>query len=1230
MKIEEITNQTMENNIVIKGYVFKAEMVKTRAGKHIQSLWVTDYTDSIIVKRFENNSNNSLEELKVIGKGNIWIKVRGEARFDSFAHETVLMAREVEVIKSPASRKDTCEAKRVELHTHSKMSAMDGIGTISQYINAVASWGHKAIAVTDHGNVQSFPEAQMASGKAGIKMIYGVEFNMVDPVLNIVYNPIDTSIEHATYVSFDLETTGLSVIHDGITEFGAVKIRNGEVIDRMQKFINPGKTISSRITNLTSITNDMVKNEPTIDAVLSEIIEFFDDCILVAHNANFDIGFLNENLRRNNLPEITNPVIDSLALARAILKPMKSYRLGNVCRTYRVNYDDEVAHRADYDAQVLGEVFNLMIHQIMQTGKYKLLDLCELTGDDIYKIVYPYHMTALALNKTGLKNMFKLVSEANTKYFHGETRIPKERLEYYREGLLYGSSCYNSDVFEAALNLSDKKLEQAMKFYDYIEIQPIEDYYHLIERGKLQDRDELIKSLHRIVDCAKKLDKLIVATGDVHFLDVKDKIFRDVFISNPTIGIGHKAHPLCDRRNPKAKNPCQYLRTTNEMLKEFDYLGEEKAYEVVVTNTNKIADMCEKIKPISPEKCPPHIPGCEEDIKNIAYQKAHELYGDTLPEIVQTRLDKELNSIISNGYSVMYIIAQKLVWKSNEDGYIVGSRGSVGSSLVAFMTGITEVNSLQPHYRCPKCKYSDFTDYGIGNGFDLPDKTCPKCGEQLAKDGMDIPFETFLGFNGDKEPDIDLNFSGEYQAKAHKYTEVIFGKGTTFKAGTVGTVAEKTAFGYAKNYFEEREIHKPNAEVARVSTGCVGVKRTTGQHPGGIIVVPKGREIFEFTPVQHPADDSGSDIITTHFDYHSIDGNLLKLDILGHDDPTVIRMLQDLTDIAPTDIPLDDQETMSIFNSTKALKVTPEQIHSEVGTYGIPEFGTQFARGMLLDTHPTTFDELIRLSGLSHGTDVWLGNAQTLINDGIVTLKEAICCRDDIMVYLMKRGLPPDKAFKIMETVRKGKALKDPEKWDGFKKVMKEFDIPDWYVKSCEKIKYMFPKAHAAAYVTNAVRIAWFKVHRPLAYYAAYFSIRAKAFDAEFMINGKEKVVAKMKEITSLGNAATPKDKDMYDDLELVNEMYERGFEFLPVDLYKSHSTRFQIEDNKIRPPLNCIAGLGNVAAESIYKARLEEPFECIEDMQARSKIGKSVTELLEKFGCLKGMTKSNQMSLFV
>ncbi|HEX3030546.1 MAG TPA: DNA polymerase III subunit alpha, partial [Clostridia bacterium] len=666
-----------------------------------------------------------------------------------------------------------------------------------------------------------------------------------------------------------------------------------------------------------------------------------------------------------------------------------------------------------------------------------------------------------------------------------------------------------------------------------------------------------------------------------------------------------------------------------EMLEEFSYLGEEKAYEVVVANTNKIADMCEPISPISPEKCAPHIEGCEQTIKDIAFGKAHELYGDPLPEIVQQRLDRELDSIIKNGFSVMYIIAQKLVWKSNEDGYLVGSRGSVGSSVVAYMTGITEVNALPPHYVCPSCKYSDFTDYGYNNGFDLPDKQCPVCGERLAKDGIDIPFETFLGFNGDKEPDIDLNFSGEYQARAHKYTEVIFGKGTTFKAGTVGTIADKTAFGYVKKYYEEKDMHVNKAEIIRISKGCTGIKRTTGQHPGGIIVVPKGHEIFEFCPVQHPADDSDSDIITTHFDYHSIDQNLLKLDILGHDDPTMIRMLQDITGVDPKAIPMDDKETMSLFSSTEALGVTPQQINSKVGTFGVPEFGTKFVRGMLLDTMPKQFADLICISGLSHGTDVWLGNAKDLIDAGTVTLSEAVCTRDDIMVYLMKKGLPPNAAFKIMETVRKGKALKEP-KWPEYEALMREHGVPEWYIDSCKKIKYMFPKAHAAAYIMMAFRIAWFKVHIPLAYYAAYFTIRAKAFDAEFMINGKEVVKEKMKEIEMQGNQAANKDKDMYDDLELVLEMYERGFKFLPVDLYKSHATNFLIEDDSLRPPLNSISGMGNVAAEGIYNTVKEEgPFSSVENLRIRAKIGNSTAELLEKFGCLKGLPKSNQLSLF-
>jgi len=834
-------------------------------------------------------------------------------------------------------------------------------------------------------------------------------------------------------------------------------------------------------------------------------------------------------------------------------------------------------------------------------------------GEDGWKKNKPYHAIILTQTQQGLRNLYELISISHIQYYHKRPRILQSVFDKYREGLILGSACEQGELYKAILlNKPEEKIEKIVNYYDYLEIQPLGNDEFMIRDGTLPDQEALKNINRRIVELGEKFGKPVVATCDVHFMDPQDEVYRRILMAG-------QGFSDCDNQAPL------YFRTTEEMLAEFDYLGPEKAYEVVVTNTNKIAEMCEAVCPISKEKCPPVIEGAEEEIKETCENKAKELYGDPLPEIVQARLKRELDSIIKNGFSTLYIIAQRLVLKSNEDGYLVGSRGSVGSSFVANMLGITEVNSLPPHYRCPECKYSDFTDYGIKNGVDLPDKECPKCGAKLCKDGMDIPFETFLGFNGDKEPDIDLNFSGEYQGKIHRYAEVIFGKGKTFKAGTVGTMAEKTAFGYVKKYYEERNIPITNAEILRLVDGCVGIKRTTGQHPGGIIVVPHGREIYEFCPVQHPADDPNSDIITTHFDYHSIDKNLLKLDMLGHDDPTVIRMLQDITGIDPQTIPLDDKETMSLFTSTKALGVTPEQINSKVGSFGVPEFGTKFVREMLIDTKPTTFEELIRISGLSHGTDVWLNNAQTLIQEGTTTLSDAICTRDDIMTYLIKQGLPPDKAFKIMESVRKGKGLKTDQE-----EIMRENNVPEWYIDSCKKIKYMFPKAHAVAYVTMAFRIAWFKVHHPLAYYAAYFSIRATEFDSEFMIYGKEKVKAKMKEIELMGNNATQKDKGMYTVLELVLEMYERGLEFLPIDIYKSHCNKFQIEDGKLRPPLSSIAGLGGIAAESIYEAAKEEGhFMCIDDLQIKAKIGKSMTELLAKFGCLDGMSQSNQISLF-
>ncbi len=1224
-KITELSSE--DGTVSLDGEIIYMEDKTLKSGKTLLSFDLYDGTSTLTCKAFLEK-DKAKKIIKRMGsvKG---VKIEGNAQMDTFSNELTVMANtiiESEGVKK-VTRQDNSEVKRVELHMHTKMSQMDAVTSATDLIKRAMKWGMKSIAITDHGVAQAFPEAYHLVGddNPDIKVIYGVEAYLAPDNTKSIYDGKGQDID-TTYCVLDLETTGFSAKNDKITEIGIMKVKNKEVIDEFSCFVNPERHIPERVSEVTNITDDMVKDAETIDKIFPKMLEFLGDqneTVIVAHNANFDVGFLKQNAKALGY-NFNYSYLDTLSLAKDLFPDYKKYKLGKIAENLGIKV--EVAHRALDDVDTTVKVFNVMIDMLKEKGAKKLEDIDRVAADqeakkEEYKKLKTYHAIILAKNYVGLRNLYKLISLAHVNYFYRKPRILKSLYKKYSEGLILGSACEAGELYQAIeQGRPDEEIEAIANDYDYLEIQPIGNNQFLIRNGTMRDEEDLRDINRKIVALGERLNKPVVATCDVHFMDPQDEIYRRILEAGQKYEDADNQAPL-------------YLRTTEEMLEEFSYLGEEKAYEVVVTNTNLISDMCEPISPISPEKCPPHIPGCEEDIKNIAYQKAHELYGDPLPKIVQDRLDKELDSIISNGYSVMYIIAQKLVWKSNEDGYIVGSRGSVGSSLAAFMTGITEVNSLQPHYRCPNCKYSEFEDYGVGNGFDLPDKDCPKCGHKLAKDGMDIPFETFLGFNGDKEPDIDLNFSGEYQAKAHKYTEVIFGKGTTFKAGTVGTVADKTAYGYVKGYYEDRGIPMNRAEIQRLSVGCTGIKRTTGQHPGGIIVVPKGREIYEFTPVQHPADDPNSDIITTHFDYHSIDGNLLKLDILGHDDPTVIRMLQDLTGIAPTEIPLDDKETMSIFNSTKALGVTPEQIHSEVGTYGIPEYGTKFARGMLLDTKPTTFDELIRLSGLSHGTDVWLGNAQTLIEQGIVTLQEAICCRDDIMIYLIKKGLPPDKAFKIMESVRKGKVAKGKEpKWkDEYIPLMKEHDVPDWYIKSCEKIKYMFPKAHAAAYVTNAFRIAWFKVHIPLAYYAAYYSIRAKAFDASCMIFGKEKAKNKMKEIEMKNQKkeATKAELDMYDDLEIVLEMYERGFEFLPVDLYESDSTKFKIQENKLRPPLNSIPGFGTVAAQGIVEARKDGKFMSIDDLKIRAKIGASGAELLKQFGCLEGMSQSNQLSLF-
>ena len=1211
-----------EGRVALYGELSNMETKELRSGKILVSFDLYDGTGSLTCKSFlkPEQADDVISKLKK-ARG---VKLCGNLGFSNFSGEVEMIANTIVETKGleRVVRRDESEVKRVELHLHTKMSQMDGMSSAADLIKRAMSWGMKSIAITDHGVVQSFPEAHKLLGRNNpdMKVIYGVEAYLAPDkkpsVRNIKGQSLDT-----TYCVLDLETTGFSPRLEKITEIGVMKYQDGKVIDKFSCFVNPEKSIPPRVVEVTGITDDMVRNAETIDKVFPKLLEFIKDSVLVAHNAEFDVGFLRHVAKELGY-EFDFTYFDTLSLAYELFPEYKTYKLGRIAKNLGIKVD--VAHRALDDVDTTVKVFKVMLDMLKERGVNTLEDIEIYASDETakkeaFKKLRTHHAIILAKDYVGLKNLYKLVSYSHLDYFYKKPRILRSMFKKYSEGLIIGSACSDGELYQSILlGKSDEEIEAIAREYDYLEIQPLGNNDYLIRNGEVPDKEYLREINRKIVALGEKLNKPVVATGDVHFMDPEDEIYRRILEAGQGFKDADNQAPL-------------YLRTTEEMLEEFSYLGRDKAYEVVVTNTNLIADMCDQISPISPEKCPPHIEGCEQEIKDIAYGKAHELYGEELPDIVQERLDKELNSIIQNGFSVMYIIAQKLVWKSNDDGYLVGSRGSVGSSVVAYMTGITEVNALPPHYRCPKCKHSDFNDYGAKNGFDLPDKACPVCGEMMDKDGMDIPFETFLGFNGDKEPDIDLNFSGEYQAKAHRYTEVIFGKGTTFKAGTIGTIAEKTAFGYVKKYFEERNTQANKAEITRISKGCTGIKRTTGQHPGGIIVVPKGREIFEFCPVQHPADDPNSDIITTHFDYHSIDSNLLKLDILGHDDPTVIRMLQDITGVDPQKIPLDDKETMSIFSSTKALGVTPEQINSKVGTFGIPEFGTKFVRGMLLDTLPKSFSDLLCISGLSHGTDVWLGNAKDLIDGGVITsISDAVCCRDDIMVYLIKMGLEPNTSFKIMELVRKGKALKDPEKWAEYEKMMRDHDVPEWYIDSCRKIKYMFPKAHAAAYVMMAFRIAWFKVHIPLAYYAAYFSIRAKAFDAEYMIFGKEKVREKMKEISLQGNDAAPKDKDMYDDLEIVLEMYERGFKFLPIDLYKSDWDKFKVEDDALRPPLNSISGMGNVAAEAIFNAVHEEtPISSIDNLKKRAKIGNSAVDLLRKFGCLNGLSESDQVSFF-
>lgn len=1204
MEIRDISLNT--GNATISGEIFQIEFKEIKGNRVLATFNITDLTNSITVKAFLNK--NQLEDFQANVKDGAYVKVNGDVVYDNFSKCLVLMLKALNILEKQG-RMDLSEEKRVELHLHTQMSAMDGVSSFKKIAERAQKWGHKAIAITDHGVVQGFPEAMEVSKELGIKVLYGVEGYLVNDNTPIVSN-YKKDKEYDTFVVFDIETTGLSPRNDMITEIGAVKIKNGQVIDHFSQLINPERPIPKKIENLTGITDEMVRDKPTIQEVLPSFYSFIEDSILVAHNASFDISFIREQYSRIN-KTIDNPVLDTLELSRALFPELKSHKLNLVAKHLNVNLINH--HRAVDDARATAEIFLRALEILKNNGIHELDQINRLVEDKDITKSESFHIVILVKNLTGLKNLYKIISASHLNYFYRRPRIPKSLLKTHREGLILGSACEAGELYKAILkNKNDSELRNIVNFYDYLEIQPIGNNMHLVRNGMVKGEEELRNINRKIVELGDKYNKPVVATGDVHFLDPEDEVYRRILM----FGQGYNDADL---------QPPLYFKTTDEMLKEFDYLGKEKAGEVVVKNTNLIADMIEDIEPIPNGTFPPVIEGSEEQLRNITYSRAIEIYGDPLPKIVKERLDKELNSIISNGYAVMYIIAQKLVWKSLEDGYLVGSRGSVGSSFVATMSGITEVNPLVPHYVCPKCKYSEFFEDGsVGSGVDLPDKDCPKCSAKLLKDGHDIPFEVFLGFEGDKEPDIDLNFASEYQATAHKYTEELFGKGYVYRAGTIGTIAEKTAYGFVKKYHEEKGLNIHPAEINRLVQGCTGVKRTSGQHPGGVMIVPKDKEIYDFTPIQYPADDKKSGVITTHFDYNSISGRILKLDVLGHDVPTIIRMLEEITGVNPREIPLDDKLTMELFTSSEPLNIKDENIKLEVGTLGIPEFGTRFVRQMLMDTKPTTFAELVRISGLSHGTDVWLNNAQDLVRNGTATLKEVISTRDDIMLYLIYRGLDKKRAFKIMENVRKGRGLSpDDEEY------MRSFDIPEWYIESCNKIKYMFPKAHAVAYVMMSFRIAYFKVYYPEAFYATYFTTKIQDFDGQLILKGKEAVDEKIKELESLSNQATAKEKNLLTVLEVVQEMYARGYTFEKVDLYKSHSERFLIGKNGIIPPFRSLEGIGDTAARSIVREREMGEFMSVEDLISRTRVSRTVVETLREHGCLDNLPESNQISLF-
>ena len=1223
---------TEENRLVFEGVVFDVEHKVTRTGRVLINFKMTDYTSSFSMQKWVKNEEEA-QKFDIIKK-NSWLRVRGNVEVNNFTRDLTMNVQDVQEVVH-YERKDLMPEgeRRVEFHAHTNMSTMDALPEVEEIVGTAAKWGHKAVAITDHGNVQSFPHGYKAAKKAGIQLIYGMEANIVEDRVPIVYNEVEMDLSEATYVVFDVETTGLSAIYNDLIQVAASKMYKGNIIAEFDEFINPGHPLSAFTTELTGITDDHVKNAKPLVQVLKEFQEFCKDTVLVAHNASFDVGFMNANYERHSLPKITQPVIDTLEFARNLYPEYKRHGLGPLTKRFGVALEHH--HMANYDAEATGRLLFIFIKEVAE--KHGVTNLARLNLDlispDSYKKARVKHATIYVKNQVGLKNIFKLVSLSNTQYFEGVPRIPRTVLDAHREGLILGSACTEGEVFDAVVSQGVDAAVEVAKYYDFIEVMPPAIYAPLIAKEQVKDMEELQTIIKSLIEVGDRLGKPVLATGNVHYIEPEDEIYREIIVRslgqgamiNRTIGHGEAAQP--------APLPKAHFRTTNEMLDEFAFLGEDLARKIVIENTNALAEIFEPVEVVKGDLYTPFIDQAEETVAELTYKKAFEIYGNPLPDIVDLRIEKELTSILGNGFAVIYLASQMLVQRSNERGYLVGSRGSVGSSFVATMIGITEVNPLSPHYVCGQCQYSEFiTDGSYGSGFDMPNKDCPNCGHKLSKNGQDIPFETFLGFDGDKVPDIDLNFSGEDQPSAHLDVRDIFGEEYAFRAGTVGTVAAKTAYGFVKGYERDYGKFYREAEVERLAQGAAGVKRTTGQHPGGIVVIPNYMDVYDFTPVQYPADDVTAEWQTTHFNFHDIDENVLKLDVLGHDDPTMIRKLQDLSGIDPNEIPMDDEDVMALFSGTDVLGVTPEQIGTPTGMLGIPEFGTNFVRGMVDETHPTTFAELLQLSGLSHGTDVWLGNAQDLIKAGIADLSTVIGCRDDIMVYLMHAGLDPKMAFTIMERVRKGLWLKiSEEERNGYIEAMKANNVPEWYIESCGKIKYMFPKAHAAAYVMMALRVAYFKVHHPIYYYCAYFSIRAKAFDIKTMGAGLDAIKRKMQEIAEKrkNNEASNVEIDLYTTLEIVNEMWERGFKFGKLDLYRSDATEFIIDGDTLIPPFVAMDGLGENVAKQLVRARQEGEFLSKTELRKRGGLSSTLVEKMDEMGILGNMPEDNQLSLF-